>query len=215
VLIAGLSTGHKIGLGLVALAFILFALTSSFLLPRLRRGFPGQAGVGGFVALTVLFFCAMIAAVWFFGQEPKEHQARAAAPATTQAAPPPPATTHAATTAAAPPPPAPTTTAAAPAPAAPKGDPAAGKQLFTANGCSACHTYKPAGATGKIGPDLDKLPADAKKANRGPLDQYVAESITNPDAYIVPGYPKGVMPKTFASLGKTKIADLVAFLTQS
>ena len=38
-------------------------------------------------------------------------------------------------------------------------------------------------------------------------------TIKDPGAYVVPGYPNGVMP-TFASLGEQKIADLVAFLTQ-
>lgn len=180
-LLAGISTGHKIGLGLVGLAFISFALASSFLLPRLRPGFPGKAGVSGFVAVTVLFFCAMISAVWFFGKEPKEAKAGETAP--------PVSTT------------------------APAGDPAAGKALFAANGCSSCHTFKPAGATGKVGPDLDNLAADAKKANRGSLEQYVTESIKDPNAYVVPGFPKGVMPP-FASLGDRKIADLVAFLTR-
>ena len=40
-----------------------------------------------------------------------------------------------------------------------KGPPGnAGKAVFSANGCSSCHTLKAAGATGKVGPDLDKLP---------------------------------------------------------
>jgi len=210
VLLAGLPTSHKIGLGLVALAFVAFALSSSFLLPRFRRDFPGRTGVGGFVALCVLFFCSMIAAVWFFGKEPKEASAtgetRAASTATASV----PTTTAAAPTTTST---AKTTTAAAPAPA-PKGDPAAGKQLFAANGCAACHTFKPAGATGKVGPHLGNLAADAKKANRGPLEQYVAESIKDPGAYVVPGYPNGVMPTSFASLGDAKIQDLVAFLTR-
>jgi mono/diheme cytochrome c family protein len=99
------------------------------------------------------------------------------------------------------------------APTIPKGDPAAGKALFAANGCGGCHTYAPAGATGKVGPDLDKLAADAQKANQGSLDQYVATSITNPSAYVVPGYPNGVMP-SFNALTPKQVGDLVAFLTQ-
>jgi mono/diheme cytochrome c family protein len=94
-----------------------------------------------------------------------------------------------------------------------KGDPAAGKQLYAANGCAGCHTFKPAGSTGKVGPDLDKLAADAAKANRGTLAQYTAESIKNPGAYVVPGFPNGVMP-VFSSLSDKQVADLVAFLTK-
>jgi len=95
----------------------------------------------------------------------------------------------------------------------PTGDPAAGKQLFSAQGCGACHTYQPAASTGKVGPDLDHLSADAQKANRGPLPDYVHESIVDPNAYVVPGFQQGVMP-SFASLSPQQVADLVAFLTK-
>lgn len=87
-----------------------------------------------------------------------------------------------------------------------------GKQLYSANGCGGCHTYKPAGSSGKVGPDLDNLSADAKKANQGSLQEYTAASIKNPQAYVVPGFPAGVMP-AFTSLSDKQIADLVAFLT--
>ena len=74
-------------------------------------------------------------------------------------------------------------------PRRPAGDAAAGKTLFAANGCASCHTFKPAGATGTVGPDLDNLAADAAKANRGSVQQYAAESIKDPGAYVVPGFP--------------------------
>jgi len=94
-----------------------------------------------------------------------------------------------------------------------KGDPAAGKTLYASNGCAGCHTFKPAGSTGKVGPDLDNLAADAQKANQGSLEQYTTESIKNPGAYVVPGFQNGVMP-AFTSLSDKQLADLVAFLTQ-
>jgi cytochrome c1 len=93
------------------------------------------------------------------------------------------------------------------------GNAAAGKTLFASNGCAGCHTYKPAGATGKVGPNLDNLAADAKKANQGSLEDYTAASIKNPSAYVVPGFPANVMP-SFASLSDKQVADLVAFLTK-
>src|SRR4051794_31347750 len=93
------------------------------------------------------------------------------------------------------------------------GDAAAGKAVFTAQGCNSCHTYKPANATGKIGPDLDNLAADAQKANTGSVDEYAAQSIHNPDAYVVPGFQKGIMP-SYAQLPDKDVANLVAFLTQ-
>src|SRR5215468_9135346 len=78
-------------------------------------------------------------------------------------------------------------------PQAPTGA-AAGKAVFVANGCGGCHTFTPAGAAGKVGPDLDNLAADATKANRGSLEEYTKESIADPNAYIVPGFLPNVMP---------------------
>jgi cytochrome c2 len=90
-----------------------------------------------------------------------------------------------------------------------------GKKLYTANGCGGCHTFKPAGSSGKVGPSLDNLAADAKKANQGALDQYAFTSIKNPDAYIVPGFTPGVMPNFGGTLKDAQISDLVAFLTKT
>jgi cytochrome c551/c552 len=86
-----------------------------------------------------------------------------------------------------------------------------GKALFASNGCNSCHTFKAAGANGTVGPDLDKLPQYAKTAGK-PLDAFVHESIVNPKAYIEKGYAP-VMP-SFASLPKSQIDALVAFLTK-
>ena len=185
-MLSALATGHKVGIAVVAGVFIAFALASSFLLPALRPQFPGRR-VGLFVAVTVLLTAGMLASVIALAGEPKE--AREAA-GTTEA----------------------TTTQPAPAPAPAAGDAAAGKTLFAAQGCNACHTFKPAGSSAKVGPDLGNLAADAAKANRGSVQQYAAESITDPNAYVVPGYPKDVMPSTFSSLSDKQIADLVAFL---
>lgn len=98
-------------------------------------------------------------------------------------------------------------------PALAKGDPAAGKKLFTSEGCTGCHTYAPAGSNATVGPDLDKLAQYAKQANQGSLQQFVETSITNPGAYLQPGY-QNVMPTTYANLPAKQIADLVAFLTE-
>jgi mono/diheme cytochrome c family protein len=105
-----------------------------------------------------------------------------------------------------------TETGTTPVPAA-QGDPAAGKHIFSANGCGSCHTFKPAGSSGTTGPDLDKLPAFAQKAGK-PLAEFVRESIENPSAYVEEGYPDGVMPK-YDQLSDKELADLVAFLTQA
>jgi cytochrome c oxidase subunit II len=88
----------------------------------------------------------------------------------------------------------------------------AGKAVFTNNGCGACHTFAAAGTTAKIGPDLDKLASYAQQAHQ-PLEAFVRTSIVNPNAYIQPGYPKGVMPQTFGtSLSKQQLDALVTYL---
>ena len=45
VVVGALSTGHAIGLGVVALIFVVFALLSSFVGPRWRPDFPGKSGL--------------------------------------------------------------------------------------------------------------------------------------------------------------------------
>jgi cytochrome c oxidase subunit 2 len=85
------------------------------------------------------------------------------------------------------------------------------KALFVDNGCNGCHTFKPAGANGKVGPDLDKLAEEARRAGK-PLEEFIRESIVNPTVYVEPGYPKGLMPGTYAGLPKAQLDALVTFL---
>jgi cytochrome c oxidase subunit 2 len=83
---------------------------------------------------------------------------------------------------------------------------------FTAEGCSACHTFTPAHATGKIGPDLDNLKAEAKQAGQ-PLVSFINFSIIDPNSYIQPGFQPGVMPADFvSSIPAAKIRQLVQYL---
>jgi len=84
-----------------------------------------------------------------------------------------------------------------------------GEQVFTANGCGACHTLAAASATGTVGPDLDEtLP--------GKSEAYINEAIVDPNATVPPGYSAGIMPPTFGStLSSSELEALVAFLQQS
>jgi uncharacterized cupredoxin-like copper-binding protein len=85
VLLAALSTGHKVGLGLVGLAFVLFALVSAFLLPRIRPDYPGRRGLPAFLTVSVALFVGMMFAVFFFGREPSEsHAAEGSTAASTE-----------------------------------------------------------------------------------------------------------------------------------
>jgi cytochrome c oxidase subunit 2 len=89
-----------------------------------------------------------------------------------------------------------------------------GLAVFQQNGCGGCHTFKPAGATGNVGPDLDKLAQYAKQAHRGSLTQFIRESIVSPGAYIQPGY-SDQMPHIFGQqIPPDKLNQLVQYLAQ-
>jgi uncharacterized cupredoxin-like copper-binding protein len=87
VLIAALSTGHKVGLGLVGLAFVVFALISAFLLPSLRPDYPGKRGLPAFLTLSATLFVGMMFAVFFFGRETSESHAAEGSKATSTSTP--------------------------------------------------------------------------------------------------------------------------------
>lgn len=128
-MLLALSTGHAIGLALVAAAFIAFALLSALVIPKRWPQYPGKQ-LGWFIAGTILFFVAMLSAVVIFGAEPSEESAAETGTNATLAPPPP--------------------------PAAQEGKAPNGKIVFSAQGCGSCHTFKAANATGTVGPDLDK-----------------------------------------------------------
>ncbi len=91
-----------------------------------------------------------------------------------------------------------------------KGDP--GAAVFASAGCGGCHVFTPAGTSGAIGPNLDNLVADAKKAGEDPA-AYVKESIVDPDKILAPGYAAGVMPASYGdSLSAKEIDALVKYL---
>ncbi len=90
---------------------------------------------------------------------------------------------------------------------------ALGKTTFASAGCGGCHAYAPAGTDAQVGPNLDNLVADAKKAGE-PEDQYIKQSIVDPNAVVVSGYQPGVMPTTFGkTLSPEELDGLVAFLS--
>jgi mono/diheme cytochrome c family protein len=165
----------------------------------------------GEILLWLLFFALLVPAGivgWAIGHSTAggTHTVtvRVSAPATTVATHP--TTTTAPATSTKPSTPTPTTTVAGAAAAQ-------GKVLFVSNGCGSCHTFNPAGASGTIGPNLDTAPAtDAVKAHAA-LAAFIRDSIVKPNLYIAPGYPRGVMPETFAtSLTKAQVDALVAYI---
>lgn len=90
----------------------------------------------------------------------------------------------------------------------------AGAAVFKNNQCGACHTLQAAGASATTGPDLDKLPALAQGAGK-PLEDFVRESIVDPNKVVAKGYPASVMPATFSQLPKDQLDALVSYLTDS
>jgi mono/diheme cytochrome c family protein len=142
--LVGITTGGKIGLGVVALVFIGFALVCSFLLPRRNPDFPGDR-LRSFIWVTVLLFVALMAAVFFFAKESEEgHAGEAATHATTETGETEPAGTQ------------------PEEPAEGEGDAAAGEEIYAANGCGTCHTLEAAGTTGQVGPNLDESQPDVE-----------------------------------------------------
>jgi mono/diheme cytochrome c family protein len=196
----GLSTGNAVGLALIAGAFVVFALLSAFVIPRRWPQYPGR-GLGWFIAGTLVLFVATLGAVEVFAKEsePTEHEA---AGATTETG----GTTTEETTTGE------TTTGEAqapPPPAAPAGDPAAGKAVFAAQGCGGCHAFSAAGTNASVGPNLDE-------ALQGKDPEFVHESIVDPNKEITSGFAPNVMPQDFGQkLSQKQLDDLVAFLLQS
>ena len=64
-----------------------------------------------------------------------------------------------------------------------------GKTLFTDTGCDACHTLVDAGSNATVGPNLDRLAADAakdrKREGQSP-EEYVKAAIESPNSFVVP-----------------------------
>jgi hypothetical protein len=71
-LVAGLSTGHTIGMLIVAGIFVGFALVCSFVIPRRNPDFPGKNGIGLFAIVCIVLFAAQLTSVLVFGAEKKE-----------------------------------------------------------------------------------------------------------------------------------------------
>ena len=197
-MVLGLATSNKISLALFAGVFIVFALLSSFVFPRWRPDFPGEQGRKWFIIATLALFVAMLFAVNVFAKEDEEeaHGETAGETATTTE----PGVTESTPT---------ETTPAETTPGTAQGDPAAGKALFTSQGCGGCHAFAAAGTNATVGPKLDEV-------LKGKDAAFIHESIVEPNAEVAQGYPQGVMPGDYGqNLSAKQIADLVAFLSQS
>ena len=167
-MLLSLSTGHTIGLLLVAGGFIVFALVCSLVIPRRWPDFPGTH-MGWFIAVALVFFVGTLFAVNFFGVEARRRTAKpvGSTPTETQA----------------------TTTGRAPRrSAAPAGDATQGKALYTSLGCVGCHSLDGSKGTG---PTFKGLAGSQVQLTNGQSvvadPAYLEKSIENADAEDVPG----------------------------
>ena len=88
------------------------------------------------------------------------------------------------------------------------GDAIAGEQLFSDNGCTACHST---GEETIIGPGLAGIYARAGERTSLDAEAYIEESIREPGAFVVDGFTAGLMP-AFDDLTASEITDMVAYL---
>jgi mono/diheme cytochrome c family protein len=90
-----------------------------------------------------------------------------------------------------------------------------GEQIFTAAGCAGCHEFAPAGSTGNIGPSLDEMKTQAGKIEPGKsAEQYIRESLEDPGAFVVEGFPNA-MPSFKGRLTDEQIQALIDYVLQT
>jgi cytochrome c oxidase subunit II len=92
-----------------------------------------------------------------------------------------------------------------------------GEAVFASAGCGGCHALEKAGTDAQVGPALESAELQAAADAAGePLDQFVQESIVDPDKVVRANYRRGVMPATFGdTLSQEQIDALVGYLTGS
>jgi cytochrome c oxidase subunit 2 len=76
-----------------------------------------------------------------------------------------------------------------------------------------CHTLANANATGNIGPILDDLASVAGEGGGSPED-YVIESLLDPDAEVAQGFQPGVMPSNEGRLSEEQLQALAEYLLE-
>jgi cytochrome c oxidase subunit 2 len=88
-----------------------------------------------------------------------------------------------------------------------------GKLLYQQKGCNACHSLN---GTKVIGPTWLKLFGHEGKFTDGTTykadENYIEESIYNPNLHIVEGYAPNQMPSYTGQLSKDDIGDIIAFM---
>lgn len=100
----------------------------------------------------------------------------------------------------------------------PLGDPGRGAELFNTMfsevgfACATCHRVD--SEEQLVGPGLLNVASHAAGHVPGlSVEEYLYQSITDPGAYVVPGFPDNLMPRTYRELfTDEQIGDLMAYL---
>src|SRR5439155_22756114 len=89
------------------------------------------------------------------------------------------------------------------------------RSLFSAKGCTACHTIQEIpSARGNIGPDLSELGTRAGARKPGTsAHAYIEESILNPGAFLVPGY-QNLMPSFQGQFTPDQLETIIDYLSK-
>jgi mono/diheme cytochrome c family protein len=159
-------TTHEIYIAIVCAALVVLSLVVAMVVPRRDPGFPGR-NLLLFGLVVTLAVAGMLTTVELFGTEEEEAEAAEV----TEGEP-------------------------AAEPAAPVGDAAAGREVFSAN-CGTCHTLADAGTAGTVGPNLDQAQ---------PAIDLVVDRVTN-------GF--GAMPPFAGTLSEQQIQDVAAYVVES
>lgn len=86
-----------------------------------------------------------------------------------------------------------------------------GWRLYRDKNCGSCHEVD--GTGGRIGPPLSRVGTVAATRKAGlSTEDYLRESITDPSAYVVPGYPDSMPHGLGHELSDQDLDDLVRYL---
>jgi hypothetical protein len=95
--------------------------------------------------------------------------------------------------------------------------------IFTRAGCPVCHRIPGiAGADGRVGPPLvlgitgqQRLADPAYRGRAKTVHEYIVESVLEPSAYVVPGYPADAMPTWYgAKLSALALEKIAVYLEE-
>lgn len=90
---------------------------------------------------------------------------------------------------------------------------ARGRQVYRAMNCASCHDASLSNLFRPVGPSLNEAGLVGGKRVPGmSAEDYLRQSITDPGAYVVPGYPDSMPRGIDEGLSAEDLAALVAYL---